>query len=590
MRPRVRAGFEPPAYIASLIASINDGAKAAQTGGLFVLAIAVYLTATVIATSDEVLLRGTSVEFSQLGVKIPVLASYALAPLLFLFLHVHTLIRYDMLAENLRLLDQEMRSSLAREPDRERCRQLLANVEFIQYWSSSHGSTLHSRLYKIVVWVMLVVVPVLVFLATQISFLRYQNPFVTYVVHFGCLALDLSALVYFWYRQDRRKQDWRSAGRWRAMIRNGLPAALLFAFAAVYLGIPPPDSTTTGPEAEGKPHGWRYHPLDNTICPFMGQLGWGCRHLKLDHRLLVAERPDGEVLYELRTGSADLAKLLIRVEALFLRGRNFRFADFEESEFFDADFSGADLRGASLRRASLQGAHLLAANMQGANLQGAQMQGANLQGAQMQGADLTVARMQGADLTGAELQNARLGSANMQGAILLEAQMQGAALGSTQMQATDLRGANFEGAIFDEVTNVSLADMRNIDITDPLPRVEIEPGRPALVEAISANFACVGEMLTTDEATYDIALAAYLTDLARADTGAASRIAWRAVSTRSIAENPDANRPLWPELARRLLTAEKKGDLTLDLSIDARKQLEALAAKTPVPPAAATVP
>src|SRR5512143_1367159 len=108
MRRRVRAGFEPPAYIASLITSINDGAKAAQTGGLFMLAAAVYLMATVIATTDEVLLRGTFLEFSQIGVRVPVVASYALAPIVFLFLHVHTLIRYDMLAESLRLLDREL--------------------------------------------------------------------------------------------------------------------------------------------------------------------------------------------------------------------------------------------------------------------------------------------------------------------------------------------------------------------------------------------------------------------------------------------------------------------------------------------------
>jgi hypothetical protein len=182
------------------------------------LAVAVYLMATVIATTDEVLLRGTFLEFSQIGVKVPVVASYALAPIVFLFLHVHTLIRYDMLAENLRLLDRELATTLPREADRDRCRQLLANVEFVQYWASPAGSRWHSRLYAVVVWVMLVAVPILVFLATQISFLRYQSEFVTYVVHMGCLGLDLAALVYFWYRQARRRQDWRPRGRTRALI------------------------------------------------------------------------------------------------------------------------------------------------------------------------------------------------------------------------------------------------------------------------------------------------------------------------------------------------------------------------------------
>jgi hypothetical protein len=220
------AGFEPPAYISSLIASINDGARAAQTGGLFMLAIAVYLMATVISTSDEVLLRGSFVDFSQIGVKVPVVASYALAPLVFLFLYVHTLIRYDMLAENLRLFDRELRTSLACEADRDRCRQLLANVEFVQYWTAPAGSPWHSQVYRVLVWLMLVAIPILVFLATQISFLRYQNAFVTYGIHLGSLAAALSAISYFWYRQARRRGDRQPLdrrGQMRILARAGCP-------------------------------------------------------------------------------------------------------------------------------------------------------------------------------------------------------------------------------------------------------------------------------------------------------------------------------------------------------------------------------
>jgi hypothetical protein len=47
------------------------------------------------------------VQFSQLGVRTPVAIAYAPAPAIFLLLHVHTLIRFDMLAANLRLLAVE---------------------------------------------------------------------------------------------------------------------------------------------------------------------------------------------------------------------------------------------------------------------------------------------------------------------------------------------------------------------------------------------------------------------------------------------------------------------------------------------------
>ncbi|QLH38930.1 MAG: hypothetical protein HWD60_08240 [Defluviicoccus sp.] len=223
-----------------------------------------------------------------------------------LFLHVHTLIRYDLLAENLRLFDRELRTRVPRDEDQERCRQLLANVEFVQYWTQDRKPFRHSRIFKIVVVVMLVVIPISVFLATQISFLRYQDAFVTYVVHMGCLALDLLALAYFWYRQARRQRDWRPLP-WRAnaavLARAGGFYAAVFAFAVTYLGIAPVDSTTTGRGAKWNFRlGWNVHPLDSGTCRL---LGWGCRYLRLDHRLLVAEKPDGEVLFKLRTGDGD---------------------------------------------------------------------------------------------------------------------------------------------------------------------------------------------------------------------------------------------------------------------------------------------
>jgi len=672
MRRRVRRGFEPPAYIASLIGSINDGAKAAQTGGLTMLAVAVYLVATVISTTDEVLLRGTFVQFSNIGVSVPVVASYALAPIVFLFLHVHTLIRYDMLAENLRLLDRELDTTLPRKEDQERCRQLLANVEFVQYWGSRPGSRWHSVIYKVVVWIMLVVIPILVFLATQISFLRYQDFFVTYVVHMGCLALDLAALVTFWYRQGRRKQDWQAAGRRRTLVLKAAPALALFVFSAVYLGIPPVERTTTEAPLIGRTpieaaqHLLTFHPLDSGTCRM---LGWGCRYPRLDHRLLVQEKPEGEVLFKLRTGEGDLKKLLVRVDALFLRGRSFRFADFEKSEFYDADFQDADLRQARLEDVRLQGADLESAQMQGANLwnadmqgtnlrdaqmqgaemKGAEMQGADLRGAEMQGANLGIAQLQGADLERAELQGAYLGLAQLQGAYLGFAQLQGASLGGARMQGANLYGAEMQGANLrhaqlqgadlraaslwqarlDERTDLSLADLRGIDfsqitqeklpeilrllqgipyerrrreVTDRLkevlalklppdiwPPVSVDCGNPVLVSAIDHPYLTnLKQHLSTDERAYDAALAPFLTDLARGEFYVAREIARRVVFSQSRKGfAPDPNRPLWPNLAHRLLAAEEAGAFTLDLDKDDRKTLKDLAARPSKQPAAA---
>jgi uncharacterized membrane protein YdbT with pleckstrin-like domain len=94
--------FEPPKYLTSLIAAANDGAKSAQTGALAFSLVGLYLLATAFSTTDEDLLLEHTMPVSQIGVQVPVIFSFAIAPAVFLFLHAYTLIRYDMLAANLR--------------------------------------------------------------------------------------------------------------------------------------------------------------------------------------------------------------------------------------------------------------------------------------------------------------------------------------------------------------------------------------------------------------------------------------------------------------------------------------------------------
>jgi hypothetical protein len=49
-----------------------------------------------------------------------------------------------MLDANLRQFRTDLQVSISREADRERSRQLLTNVEFVQVRTSPHGSSLYS--------------------------------------------------------------------------------------------------------------------------------------------------------------------------------------------------------------------------------------------------------------------------------------------------------------------------------------------------------------------------------------------------------------------------------------------------------------
>src|SRR6202040_3261461 len=157
-------GFEPPKYLASLIAAVNDGAKAAQGGALFFALVGVYLLATAFSASDEDLLRGRTVTISQIGATLPVSFSFAIAPIVFVFLHIYTLVRYDMLAANARQFLAELPETVPLEADRERSRQLLANIEFIQALVVPPCSRLYSPVWRWLVRSMVAIFPVAVLL------------------------------------------------------------------------------------------------------------------------------------------------------------------------------------------------------------------------------------------------------------------------------------------------------------------------------------------------------------------------------------------------------------------------------------------
>jgi uncharacterized protein YjbI with pentapeptide repeats len=475
-------GFEPPKYVASLIAGVNDGAKAAQSGALVFALVGIYLLATAFSATDEDLLRGRAVTISQIGASLPVSFSFAIAPLVFVFLHIYTLARYDMLAVNVRQLLAELRSSIVLETDRERCRQLLANVEFVQALVAPPTSDLYSWVWPWLVRAVIVVFPVLVLLLVQINALRYQSMSIVWIQRTSIL-IDLIALVWFFHRNslERKETRFRTARsavwRWAGLL--SLPVVVV-AFDLLYLNVVPTDADpylvryNWGPPA--KPPEWRKipqylamsflsgNPLDLLICPL---LRWGCRYLQVESRILVDRIWDDKAIINLRSGGSVDAKALQAVEGLVLSDRSFRFALLNESSLFAADLSGSDLTKASLRFVNLPRARLSLTHLEGADLRsaklpsaisiGAQLQGADLERAELQGAFLGAGEFQGANLERAELQGAYLSHANLEGANLSSAQLQGvdlsnawargAALVSAQLQSANLEGTQLQGAL-----------------------------------------------------------------------------------------------------------------------------------------------
>lgn len=138
---KIMEAFEPPKYITSLIAAVNDGAKSAQLGALAFTAIGLFLLAIAFSATDKDLLLNRALTISQLGgTAVPVVFAFGLAPAVFVAAHFYTLIRYDMLAANIRRFVEDLAAMVPIEADRDRCRQLLANVEFVNAMAMPEGS------------------------------------------------------------------------------------------------------------------------------------------------------------------------------------------------------------------------------------------------------------------------------------------------------------------------------------------------------------------------------------------------------------------------------------------------------------------
>jgi hypothetical protein len=390
--------FEPPKYLTSLIAAVNEGAKSAQTGALAFSLVGLYLLATAFSTSDEDLLLEHTMLVSQIGVQVPAIFSFAIAPAVFLFLHAYTLIRYDMLAVNLRAFRTELPTSVPEEANRERCLQLLANVEFVQLRAAPRISILHNWPYRLVAWLVLAGFPVATLIAVQISSLRYQSEKVN-LTQQVCIALDLILLAWFFHRERERARRLGYNSRFQKgrYFLPGLLAAVAFCLDWLYLSVPARGETVLDGGVNGVKWSEAYRqPLDFVLCP---ALHWGCRYLTPKSRTLVVQVWNNQALVDLRTQpQGDVQKPLAAIEGVSFRDRTLRFARFDSTELYSVNLVRADLTGVHLLEASLVGGNLI-----GADLTGALLLRANLTAANLSGADLTGAILFGANLSGAQL-------------------------------------------------------------------------------------------------------------------------------------------------------------------------------------------
>lgn len=493
----------------ALADAINSNANAARTVVVLLLLLALYLFLTLVASTDRNLLFDGQVVLPQLGVGLSVSISYALAPPIFLYLHLHGMLVLATLARQMRTYDTLVRAGGGEQPQPNQSTRsqetapawnLLSAFPFIQMYVPNSGTALPS---KMLVWLTVVIIPPLLLAAIDLSFLRYQSWTITlfhhFVLLFDILVVQIFVMRFRWglARRSATRQlevvlvrylrrivtvsRARRACSFMKHVRYAPSVGILLLFVAY--AHPPSFNLATLDDDRARMWGnaglgfWGsalsgHNILDAGPCKWWGL---ACRYL--DVREGQPVEFDGSSVSDTASASegvhgvqgADLSKRDFRFARLHsvrlieanLRRVDLRGAELDRSVFRRADLSDADLTGAQLRQADLQGANLLrakfnAVDLYEAELRGAQMttaefMGANLHKAQLAGAEMDLACLAGSSLMSAGLQGANLSGAYLQGAELLGAKLHGANLARAQLHAvnfglTILDGANLSKA------------------------------------------------------------------------------------------------------------------------------------------------
>jgi uncharacterized protein YjbI with pentapeptide repeats len=527
MNDQTRAALEAEAPVNpySLLEAVNDSGDTSNTAWLIFLGVMTYLLVAVAGVSHRDLLLNSDIQLPILQVKIQLTHFFVFAPILLVLFHMGVVGQLVMLARKTIEFDQALRLL---EPTHARSHPLrlqLHNFFFVQAIAGPDRSRVVSAFLHGMSWLTLVVLPVVLLLYVQASFVPFHEPAITWVHRVAVLA-DIAVLFFIGTFLMRSETSFfRAVGQTgRQHPVSSLVTTGLMMFVAVFslfvATIPgePLDRIGLGLLAPDRAGGDTDRRLAQSFAlPFVGQIKGEGPLFGIFYRNLVVTDQDLVVDKDVTPGEASIK----------LRGRDLRYARLDRTDLHQADFTGANLDGASfvkadLRNATLQcvdgeqlvftsnrsgaagctsarsadfsgalmsevkasgadlrwaklddarldGAELAQAALSGASLINAHLEGADLTGGvTLYGANLLLARLQGADLTGAKMMLADFSNASLQGAILAQGRLEGAVLRNVDLEGADLQVAQLQAA---DLTGARIAgaDLRGAFVWRTLP-------------------------------------------------------------------------------------------------------------------------
>ena len=193
------------------------------------LLFSLYLAVTIGSTTYEQLLRTGPVDLPIIGVELPLLGFYWVAPALFLLLHFNLLIQLTLFAGKLHRLDQAIEDHVRPASARAARRDLLSNFALSQLLVGHHHQRIIRFFLQLMYLVTLILFPVILLLYTQIQFAAFQSSAAT-TAHRLFVLIDLILILILWPKiRHHQLQNGYQMTTWLKNSWKGLSGALVVA-------------------------------------------------------------------------------------------------------------------------------------------------------------------------------------------------------------------------------------------------------------------------------------------------------------------------------------------------------------------------
>lgn len=201
----------PALSLPDLVASTNDAGGTARNVITALLGTAIVLAATILASTDEAILRNSLDAPFGISASIKLSIAYALMPPVFLFLHATALLQLQVLAVRINAFTTLLTELKLPAKDGDAWKRQLSDFAYVQYYvdedvAKTSVETLLEYARNGLLWVVIQVsvawVPLLILLGAQISFLRYQSETIT-GLHMVSVLLDVGLILWFKITQTK---------------------------------------------------------------------------------------------------------------------------------------------------------------------------------------------------------------------------------------------------------------------------------------------------------------------------------------------------------------------------------------------------